>query len=901
MSSAQDWPRLFELFERGIEVPAEGRDAWLAQVTAGNPDLRRELERLFRGHDRAGVLDQSVTPEERDIAADIQEALGDRYDFQRALGRGGSAVVFLATERKHARPVVIKVLDPVIAAATGSERFRREVRIAATLSHPYILGLIDSGEAAGLLYYVMPFVEGETLRARLERDGRLPLDQALPLLRDIAEALAYAHSRHVVHRDLKPENVFIGAEHAYLMDFGVAKLIADTSPRVHLTLRGDAIGTPAYMAPEQRSDSVATDERTDVYAWGLLAHEMLAGTMPRTGTARGQRLTIPNVPAWMCQLVSDSLVTDTGGRLRNAREILNRLSVLSSAEVVEARNRSSRWAALGAVALLALVGAVAWWGRRARATPSPSEVALPIAVSVFRNETGDSSLTTWGRLAGDWVTQGLQQTGLGSVLPWPAVVQAAQEGKQPPAGTIVSGSYYLAGDSIQFRTDVVDAASGRLLSALPPVTAPRAAPGEAIAQLRDRVMGMYAVLLDERLPAAGGARQRPPTYEAYQAFDAGLRRFVNQEYAEAVPYFKRAFALDTFFVSPLLTAATSWWNEGQMDSVGALLEAVRARQASLTPFYQLWYESIDAWYHNDVHRAYTVLQQAERAAPDSRAGYNLAIAALSIDRPTEALTALEALDPNEGHLSNWSSYWSQLTHALHLTGDHRRELEAARTLALRFPDRRVSLALQVRALAAVRDTAAIDSLLNAAATLPPSTYWSQGGAMVVAGEELLSHGYPASAGRYLEQAIAWFNTQLKVDPRFRAHRAWMGGALYDLGRWREARSVFESLRRDFPERREYVSWLAIIKARMENRDTSHELLPPEPWNQGADLFTRARIAAAMHDNPRALHLFAEAIGKGIEGLPWLHATAGRDLLELGTDRGRLPYSLRAGLPAAQPR
>ena len=312
MSSAQDWPRLFELFERGLEVPAEGRDAWLAQVAAGNPDLRRELERLFRGHDRAGVLDQSVTPEERDIAADIQEALGDRYDFQRALGRGGSAVVFLATERKHARPVVIKVLDPVIAAATGSERFRREVRIAATLSHPYILGLIDSGEAAGLLYYVMPFVEGETLRARLERDGRLPLDQALPLLRDIAEALAYAHSRHVVHRDLKPENVFIGAEHAYLMDFGVAKLIADTSPRVHLTLRGDAIGTPAYMAPEQRSDSVATDERTDVYAWGVLAHEMLAGTMPRTGTPCGQGVpnseggtqasssTAPRAPARVC-------------------------------------------------------------------------------------------------------------------------------------------------------------------------------------------------------------------------------------------------------------------------------------------------------------------------------------------------------------------------------------------------------------------------------------------------------------------------------------------------------------------------------------------------------------------------------------------------------------------------
>lgn len=913
--SGHEWPRLFELFEQGLEVPPAGREAWLQQVAAGSPVLRRELERLFRGHDAAGILDRSPHAPEPDVAALVGAALSDRYTIDQQLGRGGSAVVFLARERKHDRQVVIKVLDPVIAAASGTERFRQEVRIAASLAHPHILALIDSGEAGGLLYYVMPYVEGETLRDRLDRSGRLPSAVALPILRDIAAALAHAHAARVLHRDLKPENVLLSGDHAFLMDFGVATYIAEARPAIQLTMQGQRVGTPAYMAPEQREAKTRLDERADVYAWGLIAWEMLTGA-PAIRRAVTGGAAMGDAPSALVALVDTTLATDPAARPPNGGDLLQRLESLpppgGSITPGRTRTRARRAAAWLALAALAALGVWAWRTR----TPAPGgSLALPIAVTVLRNETGDTSLATWGRLAGDWMTQGLQQTALGSVVPWAAVVRADELGGNDStvdssvpvasrlarlleAGTLVAGSYYLVGDSLQFRTQVMDAASGRLLVALPAVNAPRAAPEQALAELQQRVMGTYAVLMDQRLPRAGGISQRPPTYEAYRAFDVGARRFARQDYAGSIPEYRKAAALDTLFVSPLMSMATSWWNMGQMDSVAAVLEQVRLREAFLTPYQRLWFESLSAWHRGDLASAYAALAEASRLAPDSHAGYNLALTALSIDRPEEALRILEGLDPTSGQLRDWSSYWTQLTHALHLTGDHERELAAARTLARRFPDRRVALVLEVRALAAVRDTAAADSVLAAAMSLPPNTYWSQGAALVVAGEELLAHGYPASAGRYFERAIGWCRTQLAMDPSSRAHREWLGAALYDVGRWREAHDVLAALARDYPDRPGYARRAAAATARTTGVDLSSRFQDPKPWARSSDLFTRGRIAAALKDRERARLLFVEAVGLGIEGLPWLHASAARDLLELGPDRARLPISLRAGLPAA---
>ncbi|HEX9166541.1 MAG TPA: serine/threonine-protein kinase [Gemmatimonadales bacterium] len=213
-------------------------------------------------------------------AADrLNAALSGSYRIDREVGVGGMATVYLAHDLKHDRQVALKVLKPELSAAMGTDRFPREIHIIAKLQHPHILPLYDSGAVDGLLYYVMPFVEGESLRARLARVGRLSIAETVRLLHDIADALAYAHAQGIVHRDIKPDNVMLSGRHASVTDFGVAKAVR-ASAGDKLTTVGIAVGTPHYMAPEQAMAEATIDHRADLYALGALGYEMLTGQPP---------------------------------------------------------------------------------------------------------------------------------------------------------------------------------------------------------------------------------------------------------------------------------------------------------------------------------------------------------------------------------------------------------------------------------------------------------------------------------------------------------------------------------------------------------------------------------------------------------------------------------------------
>ncbi len=228
------------------------------------------------------------------VASLVRDALGGTYALEREVGRGGMATVFLAHDVKHDRSVAVKVLHPEVAAVLGAERFLREIRIAAHLQHPHILTLIDSGRIPGpggrgpdVLYYVMPYVEGETLRARLTRVGKLSAMDTARILQEVLDALTHAHGLGIVHRDIKPENIMLTGRHALVMDFGVAKAASaaaatDTVAEGTLTTLGFAIGTPTYMAPEQAAGQAAVDGRADLYAVGVMAYEMLTGQPPFT-------------------------------------------------------------------------------------------------------------------------------------------------------------------------------------------------------------------------------------------------------------------------------------------------------------------------------------------------------------------------------------------------------------------------------------------------------------------------------------------------------------------------------------------------------------------------------------------------------------------------------------------
>ena len=309
-------------------------------------------------------------------------ALAGRYAITREIGAGGMAIVYLAQDLRHHRPVAVKVLRAELAAALGPERFLREIEIAAQLQHPHILPLYDSGVADGFLFYVMPFIEGQSLRARLAHDVELPIVEAVRILSDVADALAHAHHHGLVHRDIKPDNVLISGRHALVADFGVAKAVSQATSESLTTTAGVSMGTPAYMAPEQAVADPHIDHRADVYAFGVLAYEILTGRPPFTaGTAQAvlsEHLTKdpmpitdlrPSVPRQLAGIVMRCLQKRPADRWQGMEELLPQLeSLATSGEAVTPdatgpptipRRGLPRWAWAAAAMAVVTVGLAA--------------------------------------------------------------------------------------------------------------------------------------------------------------------------------------------------------------------------------------------------------------------------------------------------------------------------------------------------------------------------------------------------------------------------------------------------------------------------------------------------------------------------------------------------------------
>jgi serine/threonine protein kinase/tetratricopeptide (TPR) repeat protein len=339
----------------------------------------------------------------------LAEALRDHYALERELGRGGMATVYLAHDVHHDRPVALKVLHPELAAALGPERFLREIRTTARLQHPHILPVHDSGEAAGLLWYTMPYVEGESLRERLRREAQLPLEEAIGIAREVGLALDYAHRHGVVHRDIKPENILLSDGQALVADFGVAHALELGTER-RLTETGLAVGTPAYMSPEQASGG-PVDARSDIYALGCVLYELLAGEPPYTGATPqaviAKRFAGPvpsirrvreGVPEAVERALTRALAKAPADRYRTAAEFVRALDVTTASAAsalpavpISARPVSGgRWMMVGGSVAIAIL--LAFAAIISRGKPPLIDRQL-VAISPFRVSSADSSLT----------------------------------------------------------------------------------------------------------------------------------------------------------------------------------------------------------------------------------------------------------------------------------------------------------------------------------------------------------------------------------------------------------------------------------------------------------------------------------------------------------------------------
>ncbi len=519
----------------------------------------------------------------RDLLTELQSGLGTRFTIERELAGGGFARVFLAHESALKRPVVIKVLSPELVAGISAKRFEREIQLAASLQQANIVPLLAAGQAGDVPYYTMPFVEGLSLRERLRRDSQVPLEQTIGILRDVARALAYAHDRGVVHRDIKPENILLSGDAAVVTDFGIAKAIsvakaADTGdlPNVSLmTQPGTAVGTPAYMAPEQMSGDPSTDHRADLYSFGCLAYEMLAGRPPFGGSLQSlfaahlseapvpvsQRF--PECPPQLARLVMQCLEKNPASRPQAARDILRVLDGVVSPATGFARFRQGlsgrQRIAAGAVLLLAVASAVLvisrgrWAGNQHRAD------AHTVAVIPFFNVSGDS--------ADDYLAEGIADevaTALGNVPGLRVVSRGAsyrfrgqraidvrQVGaalaadhllygsvRRVPNGVRVSAQLARTADNIEAWSRSYDGGTGDALAFQDSI--PRA----IASALRRQFAG------DTTLPLVASTRNRATTNS--EAYDLYLRgRFLLQRRGvgvrQAVEKFEQAVAKDTGF------------------------------------------------------------------------------------------------------------------------------------------------------------------------------------------------------------------------------------------------------------------------------------------------------------------------------------------------------------------
>ena len=829
------------------------------------------------------------------IPEGLAAALADRYRLERELGAGGMATVYLAEDLKHHRQVAIKVLRPDLAASLGAERFLREVGIAARLSHPHILGLFDSGETAGFLYYVMPYVEGISLRQKLQREGELPIPEAVRILRDIADALAHAHRQGVVHRDIKPENVMLVERNALVMDFGVAKALAEGKEEgsSSLTSAGVALGTPAYMAPEQASGEGHVDHRADLYAWGVVAYELLAGQPPfirstpqailaAQATATPEPVTAhrENLPGALATLVMQCLEKKAADRPQTAEEVLRQLDqVLTPSggmtptdtrpyQTAGMRRAKRRQLMTGAavVAGLAIITVLGWRWWQAHGVPI---VADRVVIAPFRNETGKAELADLGWRIAEQTGGMVNREGITDPVPL-ATVRERLQGEAAPtpgdlerlarqtgAGLVVRGNIHARGDSVEVRTEILRMPAGTRLYDLAPVVG-----ASADARVLDRVAQQVALALqltkdwgddhrwgqDFRMPASLAAYR-----EGAKAVKLGW-----QDRDETRAAIERALALDSTWPQARL-----WWigtfPKLEQDSLVTLEQRATA---SYLPGDLDLLQAEAARLEGDREGVYQALKRRYLRDP-AEYKWPFIDAAYTARHWRDAARAGAARGLPDFYFRRTGDHGEHiyLSYAFHALGWHDSVLQYAREIRKEGGERLVwAITGEIITHAALHHVGVVDSLVAEAALLraPDSETSMAYMRDLRAAEELRAHGEPDAArrtcSRYADKLIAEAGgTGLPAPGRARFE---LWAALSCGGRNTEALAYWREFLVDHSTY--WRAWLAVQKG---DRALAYAIADslaakPTPKNPGSGPAEDAlRILCWLGDTTRAIVQF----------------------------------------------
>jgi serine/threonine protein kinase/TolB-like protein/tetratricopeptide (TPR) repeat protein len=893
-------------------------------LTQGNASLLVSISPDSFG----GSLDRQTAPGDSVLEGSwedrLRSALASTYTIERELGGGGMSRVFLATENALGRQVVIKVLPPGLAEGVSSDRFTREIRVAARLQHPHIVPLLSAGEALGVPWFAMPFVEGESLRERLKRSGELPVSDVLRILREVAGALAYAHGRGVVHRDIKPENVLLSGGTAMVSDFGVAKALADSgdADTTGLTSLGVALGTPAYMAPEQGMADPRMDQRADIYAFGILGYELLTGRTPFQGRSPQATLAahvteVPEpverlraaTPPTLAALVMQCLAKSPADRPQSAQELVQAIDGITTPAAgttphvtvpatgaplpVSAAHRSSSRTVVTTIgAAVLMLAAVAWLAASRLREPPIAE--RRIAVAPFENLTGDPQVDMIGRMAADWLSQGIARAESVEVVSTLAVTAAmadAPKGDNPVerlarltrASVVVAGTIYPQGDSLRLQGTVVDARSGRELLSLDPVVAPRADPIRGIETLRERLLGAIAMGAD----TGRGILLRAPSFAAYQEYLKGEEMFTRDQ-AASRPFFERAIALDSMLVPAYSFLAVTYSNANIWDSTEAVTRRLERFKDRFTPFERSMFEWLEANLDGSLTRQLAAAQAT--VARDSIPGflYLVGLHANAALQPAVAKAALEKSDSAMVSIG-WRGQVAQLANAHHLLGEFGEELAMLRWRRRDFPGSTVIPSRELRALGALgrreEALALTDTLLRGITDAAGNTTT----AAVLAGalEFESHHTDTATANTMARRVVRWHQERPNADPG-PARLQQEGRAWLLLGGLDSAEHAFRRWTVRSPNSIPAAGYLALALALKGDSAQARHLADSlgtisRKWLFGNHTYYRGVVLAALGEREVALRLLQQSFDAGV-GKASLHNN-----LQLRSLRGYPPF------------